>query len=44
MEFEADRDTGPMGDPSLQDMTKKAISILEKNSRGFFLFVESTFI
>lgn len=41
MDFEADRNTGPTGDPSLAEMTKKALSILMKNSKGFFLFVES---
>ena len=43
MDFEADRDTGPNGDPSLADMTKKALSIVQKNSKGFFLFVESKY-
>lgn len=28
------------GDPSLTDMTEKAIEILSKNPNGFFLFVE----
>nr|AVD96954.1 ALP-5 [Nilaparvata lugens] len=40
MDFEADRDTGPDGDPSLAEMTIAALSILQKNTRGFFLFVE----
>nr|XP_018896884.1 PREDICTED: alkaline phosphatase-like [Bemisia tabaci] len=41
MNFEADRDKGPDGDPSLTDMTLKAVSILSRNPRGFFLFIES---
>ncbi|XP_014246448.1 alkaline phosphatase-like [Cimex lectularius] len=41
MDFEADRDKSPKGDPSLAEMTKKALSILQKNSKGFFLLVES---
>ncbi|KAJ3664703.1 hypothetical protein Zmor_000251 [Zophobas morio] len=40
MDFEADRDPGPTGDPSLADMTRSALSILLKNPKGFFLFVE----
>ncbi|XP_044739893.1 alkaline phosphatase-like [Chrysoperla carnea] len=40
MDFEADRDPGPTGDPSLADMTRTAITILKKNPKGFFLFVE----
>ncbi|KAI4458405.1 alkaline phosphatase [Holotrichia oblita] len=41
MDFEVDRDPGPTGDPSLADMTRSALSILQKNPKGFFLFVES---
>ncbi|XP_071446825.1 alkaline phosphatase-like [Hetaerina americana] len=40
MDFEADRDKSAEGDPSLAEMTKKAIQILQKNPHGFFLFVE----
>ena len=40
MDFEVDRDTGPAGEPSLVDMTVKAIQILRKNPHGFFLMVE----
>jgi alkaline phosphatase len=41
MEYEADRlkDTG--GEPSLTEMTEKAIQILKKNPKGFFLMVEA---
>lgn len=41
MDFEADRDTSPVGDPSLTDMARKAVGILRKNPKGFVLFVES---
>jgi hypothetical protein len=41
MEFEANRDRGPEGDPSLAKMTRTALKILTRNPRGFFLFVES---
>lgn len=40
MDFEADRESTPTGDPSLADMTRTAINILQKNPKGFFLFVE----
>lgn len=36
--YELDRD--PSMDPSLTEMTEKAIKILSKNSNGYFLFVE----
>ncbi|XP_075231437.1 alkaline phosphatase-like [Lycorma delicatula] len=39
MEFEADR--VEKTDPSLAEMTSKALSFLLKNPRGFFLFIES---
>ncbi|XP_054711104.1 alkaline phosphatase, tissue-nonspecific isozyme-like [Uloborus diversus] len=40
MAYEVDRDSGPEGEPSLAEMTKKAIEILRKNPRGYFLMVE----
>jgi len=40
MSFEADRKNDVGGEPSLPEMTKKALSILKKNPRGFFLMVE----
>ena len=43
MDFEADRDTSPKGDPSLAEMTRAALKILQKNTKGFFLFVEGKF-
>lgn len=44
MDFEADRNPGPTGDPSLADMTRSALSVLLKNPKGFFLFVEGKFL
>lgn len=44
MEFEVDRDKGQNGDPPLHEMAVKALSILQKNNKGFFLFVESEYI
>ncbi|XP_059170472.1 alkaline phosphatase, tissue-nonspecific isozyme-like [Physella acuta] len=38
MQIEKDRD--PKKEPSIVDMTEKAIQILQKNKKGFFLFVE----
>ena len=40
MRFEHDRDGDAAGEPSLSDMTVKAIEILSKNENGFFLMVE----
>lgn len=44
MDFETDRDASANGDPSLADMTRTALSILLKNPKGFFLFVEGTYV
>ena len=40
MEFEIDRAKDTAGEPSLTEMTEKAIQILSKNPRGFVLMVE----
>jgi alkaline phosphatase len=40
MEYEADRATDTAGEPSIAEMTAKAIDILKKNRNGFFLHVE----
>nr|XP_022338383.1 alkaline phosphatase, tissue-nonspecific isozyme-like [Crassostrea virginica] len=40
MDYEYRRDSGPSGEPSLAEMTKKAIEILSRNDNGFFLLVE----
>ena len=41
MQYEADRANDTAGEPSLSEMTGKAIDILNKNDKGFFLMVES---
>ena len=40
MEFEVDRAKDTAGEPSLTEMTEKAIQILSRNPRGFVLMVE----
>ncbi|KAK7094251.1 hypothetical protein V1264_007897 [Littorina saxatilis] len=40
MQYEADRKKDKGGEPSLAEMTRKAIQILKKNNKGFFLLVE----
>lgn len=40
MEYEADRATDAGGEPSLAEMTAKAIALLSKNDKGYFLMVE----
>lgn len=40
MQHELDRDNGTQGEPSLAEMTRKAIQILQKDEKGFFLMVE----
>ncbi|MDH3646871.1 MAG: alkaline phosphatase [Gammaproteobacteria bacterium] len=40
MQYEADRNDGPGGEPSLADMVAKAIRMLKKSDDGYFLFVE----
>ena len=40
LEFELDREKGHQEEPSLVDMTTKAIDILAQNQKGFFLMVE----
>lgn len=40
MQFELDRAKDAGGEPSLAEMTAKAIAILKKNPKGFFLMVE----
>jgi len=41
MAYEADRVNDIAGEPSLSEMTSKAIDILDNNEKGFFLTVES---
>ncbi|MEO8307714.1 MAG: alkaline phosphatase [Pseudomonadota bacterium] len=40
MHYEADRTKDPAGEPSLAEMTRKAIEMLSGNSKGFYLIVE----
>ena len=40
MAFELDRPKDPAGEPSLAEMTAKAIAILRRNPNGYFLLVE----
>jgi alkaline phosphatase len=40
MEYNADR-ASDIGEPSLTEMTSKAIDVLQKNDKGYFLMVES---
>ncbi|GFQ68307.1 alkaline phosphatase, tissue-nonspecific isozyme [Trichonephila clavata] len=40
MKFEVDKKKDQVEEPSLTDMTKAAINILQKNNKGFFLMVE----
>ena len=41
MQYEYQRNKGPSGEPSISEMTRKAIQILERNPKGYFLLVES---
>jgi alkaline phosphatase len=41
MKYEADRALDTAGEPSLAEMTAKAIEILSKNPKGFYMMVES---
>ncbi|GLX78238.1 alkaline phosphatase [Thalassotalea insulae] len=41
MHYEADRQNDLVGEPSLSEMTDKAIDVLDNNSKGYFLMVEA---
>lgn len=41
MRYEADRGADAAGEPSLAEMTAKAIDVLSQNTNGFFLMVEA---
>jgi len=41
MKYEADRETDTGGEPSLAEMTGKALDILSRNRKGYFLMVEA---
>lgn len=40
MQYDANRLKDGSGEPSLAEMTEKAIQILQKNTNGYFLLVE----
>ena len=40
MDYEIERDKSRAGEPSLAEMTGKAIQVLQNNKQGFFLLVE----
>ena len=40
MQYEVDRAEDTTGEPSIAEMTEKAIKILQKNPKGYFLLVE----
>ncbi|MBT8131604.1 MAG: alkaline phosphatase, partial [Gammaproteobacteria bacterium] len=40
MQYEADRDSGDGGEPSIAEMVTKAIRVLERSNKGYFLLVE----
>jgi alkaline phosphatase len=41
MRYEADRKDDAAGEPSLAEMTDKAIKVLQKNKKGYYLMVEA---
>ncbi|GIX21392.1 MAG: alkaline phosphatase [Gammaproteobacteria bacterium] len=41
MRYEADRDLDGTGEPSLAEMTEKALRILQRNRKGYYLMVEA---
>ena len=41
MQYEADRVQDKAGEPSLSEMTEKAIALLQKNKQGYFLQIEA---
>jgi len=41
MRYEADRANDAAGEPSLAEMTEKAINLLDNNKKGFYLMVEA---
>ncbi len=41
MNYEADRENDIAGEPSIAEMTDKAIDVLDNNRKGYFLVVES---
>ena len=44
MNYELERNTDTGGEPSLAEMTEKAIRIISRNTKGFFLLVEGKLV
>lgn len=44
MQYEVDRANDRGGEPSIAEMTEKAIQIRKKNPKGYFLLVEGTIL
>ncbi|MCE5250028.1 alkaline phosphatase [bacterium] len=44
MDYELDREKNNLGEPGLWEMTRKALDVLSKNKKGFFLLVEAGLI
>ena len=44
MQYEEDRATDTAGEPSVAEMTEKAIQILSRNDHGFMLMVEGNVV
>lgn len=42
MQYEVDRADDVAGEPSITEMTEKAINILKRNPKGYFLLVEGS--
>ena len=40
MQYEVERASDKAGEPSIEEMVDKAIRILKKNPKGYFLLVE----
>ena len=43
MRYEVYRQNDTAGEPSIAEMTEKAIKILQKNPKGYFLLVEGSY-
>ena len=44
MQYEGFRGVDTLGEPSLAEMVKKSIEILQKSEDGFYLYVEGSFV
>ena len=40
MQYELERNNGTDGEPSLAELVEKAIKVLERSEKGYFLLVE----